>query len=88
MPDFPHVSGTEAIRAASSQRGKLAGVTSYAGGVEPVPQIEDWRGVDVSQIRRQLRMTVPERVRTMVDAANVLIGIQDHARQARSAEAS
>jgi len=56
--------------------------------VEPVPQIEDWRGVDVSQIRRQLRMTVPERVRTMVDAANVLIGIQDHARQARSAEAS
>jgi hypothetical protein len=48
-------------------------------GVEQVPLIEDSRGVDVSQIRRQLRMTVPERVRSMVEAANAMLAIQDHA---------
>ena len=44
-----------------------------------MPLIEDSRGVDVSQIRRQLRMTVPERVRSMVEAANAMLAIQDHA---------
>jgi len=38
--------------------------------------IDDWRGVDISQIRRQLRMTVPERVESMVHTANVMISIQ------------
>jgi len=38
--------------------------------------LEDERGVDVSQIRRQLAMTVPERVHTMVETANVLIAVQ------------
>ena len=42
-------------------------------------ELEDSRGVDVGQIRQQLRMTVPERVRTMVDAANVLLSIQARA---------
>jgi hypothetical protein len=41
-----------------------------------MPVVEDSRGVDVSQIRRQLRMTVPERVREMVQVANVLMAIQ------------
>lgn len=49
--------------------------------------LEDWRGVDVGQIREQLQLPVKERVRLMVDAANVLIGIQDHARRARKADA-
>jgi hypothetical protein len=44
--------------------------------VEQPPVIEDERGVDISQIRRQLRMSVPERVREMVDAANVMLDIQ------------
>lgn len=44
--------------------------------------IEDERGVDISQIRRQLRMPIPERVREMVDAANVMMEIQ------RTAQAS
>jgi hypothetical protein len=48
--------------------------------VEQLPVIEDERGVDVSQIRRQLRLTVPERVRTMVEAANVMLSIQETAR--------
>lgn len=52
----------------------------YAGGVEHVPPIEDSRGVDVGQIRRQLAMTVPERVRSMVEAANTMLEIQRHAR--------
>jgi hypothetical protein len=47
--------------------------------VEQEPPIEDSRGVDISQIRRQLRMTVPERVRSMVEAANTMLAIQDHA---------
>jgi hypothetical protein len=52
--------------------------------VESFSVIEDARGVDVSQIRRQLDLSVPERVRSMVDAANTLLTIQEHAR--RSAE--
>jgi hypothetical protein len=47
--------------------------------VEPLPVIEDERGVDISQIRRQLRMSVPDRVQTMVDAANVMLSIQQTA---------
>jgi len=50
--------------------------------VEPLPVIEDSRGVDIGQIRRQLRLSVPERVRTMVEAANVMMSIQ------RTAQAS
>jgi hypothetical protein len=42
-------------------------------------ELEDCRGVDVGQIRQQLQMTVPERVRSMVDAANVLLSIQARA---------
>lgn len=52
----------------------------YAGGVEQVTPIEDSRGVDVGQIRRQLAMTVPERVHSMVEAANTMLEIQRHAR--------
>ena len=48
-------------------------------GVEQVPLIEDSRGIDVSQIRRQLRMTVPKRVQSMVEAANALLAIQERA---------
>jgi hypothetical protein len=50
--------------------------------------LEDWRGVDVSQIRAQLRLPVKERVRVMVEAANLLLAAQGHARRAREAEAS
>ena len=44
--------------------------------MEPAFPLEDSRGVDISQIRRQLRMSIPERVREMVHAANVLMEIQ------------
>jgi hypothetical protein len=47
-------------------------------------EIEDSRGIDVAQIRRQLRMTVPERVRTMVDAANILTSIRASAQASLS----
>lgn len=50
--------------------------------------LEDWRGVDVGQIRAQLRLPVKERVRVMVAAANVLIEVQEHARLARHPEAT
>jgi hypothetical protein len=60
---------------------------TYNSVTEPASSIEDWRGVDVGQIRAQLRLPVKERVRVMVEAANVLLSVQDHARQARSAEA-
>jgi len=38
--------------------------------------IEDERGVDVTQIRRQLRMSVEERVRHMVEVTNVLMQLR------------
>ena len=44
---------------------------------------EDWRGVDVGQIRRQLRMTTKERVHDMVHAANVIMSIRENAIAAR-----
>jgi hypothetical protein len=56
--------------------------------VQRTSPLEDWRGVDVGQIRKQLRLPVKERVRTMVDAANVLIAMQQHAREAREAKTS
>jgi hypothetical protein len=45
--------------------------------------LEDWRGVDVGQIRSQLRMSVAERVRHMVHVANVMIEIREYAAAAR-----
>ena len=38
---------------------------------------EDERGVDVGQIRRQLTMSVEDRVRHMVDVANAFMKIRD-----------
>ncbi len=61
---------------------------TYTAGMQSSSSLEDWRGVDVGQIRAQLRLPVKERVRVMVEAANVLIGVQDHVRHARRAEAS
>ena len=42
---------------------------------------EDARGVDVGQIRELLRMSVAERVRQMVHAANVLMTMQENVRR-------
>jgi hypothetical protein len=39
--------------------------------------LEDGRGVDVAQIQAQLRLSVPERVRTMVAVANAQIAMQE-----------
>ena len=47
--------------------------------MDTTPPLEDSRGVDVSQIRRQLSMSVPDRVRSMVETANKLLEIQEHA---------
>ena len=51
--------------------------------METTPTLEDWRGVDVGQIRRQLRMTTKDRVRDMVHVANVIMKMQENARAAR-----
>jgi hypothetical protein len=45
-----------------------------------VNDLEDERGVDVSQIQAQLRLSVPERVRTMVAIANTKIAMQEAAK--------
>ena len=42
---------------------------------------EDARGVDIGQIRELLRMSVAERVREMVHAANVLMTMQENVRR-------
>jgi hypothetical protein len=44
--------------------------------VDQVRPIEDNRGVDVSQIRRQLRMSVEDRVGHMVDVTNKLMELR------------
>ena len=49
---------------------------------------EDERGVDIGQIRAQLNLTVTERVRVMVNAANVLMKIQENARRFQEAQSS
>ena len=54
--------------------------------MEQLSTIEDERGVDISQIRRQLRMSVEERVRHMVDVTNTLMEIRASARFVRTAE--
>jgi hypothetical protein len=48
--------------------------------VDQSPAVEDSRGVDIGQLRRRLRMSVPERVRTMVEVANTMLSIQQAAR--------
>ena len=45
-----------------------------------VNDLEHERGVDVSQIQAQLRLSVPERVRTMVAIANTKIAMQEAAK--------
>jgi len=55
--------------------------------VPPASPLEGDRGVDIGQIRAQLRLPVKERVRVMVEAANRLIEVLDHARQSRAAKA-
>jgi cell division protein FtsX len=54
---------------------------------EEASNLEDWRGVDIGQIRRQLELPVPDRVRVMVESANLFMAIQEHARAARNAKA-
>ena len=50
--------------------------------MEATSSLEDWRGIDVGQIREQLRLPVKERVRVMVEAANVYLSVEDNARRA------
>lgn len=47
---------------------------------------EDERGVDVTQIRALLRLSVAERVREMVHAANVLMTIRENVQMHREAQ--
>lgn len=47
--------------------------------MDEVAPLEDNRGVDVGQIRELLRMSVPERVRSMVATANMLLEVQARA---------
>jgi len=42
--------------------------------------LEDERGVDISQIRRQLRMSIEQRVDHMVEVTNALMEIRASAR--------
>jgi hypothetical protein len=50
--------------------------------------LEDWRGIDVGQIRRQLQLSVSERVQVMVDAANDMIRMQECASGCRTSGGS
>ena len=45
--------------------------------------LEDWRGVDVGQIRELLDMSVAERAAEMVRVSNLVMNMQEHAENAR-----
>jgi len=51
--------------------------------MKSTPSSEDWRGVDIAQIRDLLRMSVQERVAFMVSVSNEMIKIQDQAKKTR-----
>lgn len=44
--------------------------------IEDEPMIEDERGVDIGQIRRQLLMSTEDRVRHMVEVSNRMMEIR------------
>jgi len=44
--------------------------------MELLPTFEDHRGVDVTQIRQLLRMTVAERVAEMIAFSNTVLDVQ------------
>ena len=75
-----YVEPEAALRRRGSQRPETTMTTfrwpPYADGMDQMPTIEDSRGVDLSQIRRQLRMSVEDRVRHMVVVANTLMSIR------------
>ncbi|MFM8721355.1 MAG: hypothetical protein ACKOEJ_01335 [Acidimicrobiaceae bacterium] len=45
---------------------------------------EDLRGVDIGQIRNQLKLSVKDRVREMVHAANEMMSIVERARATKT----
>lgn len=49
-----------------------------------LPVIEDARGVDVAQIKALLRLSPTEHVAHMVEVANIMRTVADHASQARN----
>jgi len=51
----------------------------------PTSAIEDDRGVDTAQIRALLRMSPTERVAHMVNVANTMRALADHAARAEDA---
>ncbi|MEN9801966.1 MAG: hypothetical protein RLZ37_1091 [Actinomycetota bacterium] len=51
---------------------------------DAVNPLEDWRGVDVGQIRNQLRKTVAERVAEMVHFCNLVLEVQRTASESKS----
>ena len=75
------VSRSPAARAPPCCIRTAARIRAYDVAMTDLPVIADERGVDVSQIRRQLALPVPERVRVMVEAANTMIAMADHAQR-------
>lgn len=59
---------------------------TYTSGVQVGSSLEDWRGVDIGQIRAQLALPVKDRVSAMVDAANRIVQMQEHATLVRQAK--
>ena len=54
--------------------------SAYTDFMLEFENLEDHRGGDISQIRRQLRMSVEERVQHMVEVANKFMEIRSYVR--------
>lgn len=57
---------------------------TYADQVFEQQPLEDERGVDVGQIRALFRLSTAERCAYMVEVANAMLAIREHAQAARS----
>jgi hypothetical protein len=54
--------------------------------VQTTSFVEDWRGVDIGQIRELLKMSVAERASEMVRVSNLVLDAQERIRSARGKE--
>jgi hypothetical protein len=49
----------------------------------PASNLEDWRGVDIGQIRELLQLSVADRAAEMVRVSNLVIEAQDRVKSAQ-----
>ena len=68
----------------SPTRPTIVEFLTYHLSVPEIQPLEDERGVDTAQIRALLRLSPAERCAHMVEVANTMLAIREHAQAART----